>query len=99
MWNHFFKHIDIQPENANILDGNATDVKQECEDFERKITKAGGIELFVGGRELQTTISYIILYNNNKIYGNQKCYLIRLHVSKIKTKKRGSDEALLDTYR
>lgn len=60
MWNHFFKHIDIQPENANILDGNATDVKQECEDFERKITEAGGIELFVGGRELQTTISYII---------------------------------------
>lgn len=49
MWNHFFKHIDIQPENANILDGNATDVKQECEDFERKITEAGGIELFVGG--------------------------------------------------
>lgn len=74
MWNHFFKHIDIQPENANILDGNATDIKQECEDFERKITEAGGIELFVGGRELQTTISYII-YNNNKIYGNQKCYL------------------------
>ena len=50
MYNHFFKHIDIQPENANILDGNAKDVKQECADFEKKIVEAGGIQLFVGGR-------------------------------------------------
>lgn len=50
MWNNFFKHIDIKPENAHILDGNASDVTKECEEFERKITEAGGIELFVGGR-------------------------------------------------
>ena len=50
MYNNFFKHIDIQPENANILDGNAKDIKQECEDFEKKIVDAGGIQLFVGGR-------------------------------------------------
>ena len=24
MWNNFFKHIDIKPENVNILDGNAS---------------------------------------------------------------------------
>lgn len=52
MWNYFFKYIDIQLENVNILDGNVIDVKQECEDFERKIIEVGGIELFVGGREL-----------------------------------------------
>ncbi|KAJ6667954.1 hypothetical protein lerEdw1_016275 [Lerista edwardsae] len=49
MWNNFFKHIDISPENTHILDGNAADLEAECEAFEEKITAAGGIELFVGG--------------------------------------------------
>lgn len=49
MWNNFFKHIDIDPKNAHILDGNAEDLQKECEAFEQKITEAGGIELFMGG--------------------------------------------------
>ncbi|CAJ0940114.1 unnamed protein product [Ranitomeya imitator] len=49
MWNNFFKHTDIDPNNAYILDGNAADLQAECEEFERKIKEAGGIELFVGG--------------------------------------------------
>lgn len=49
MWNNFFKHIDIDPENAHILDGNAPDLKAECEAYEAKIKEAGGIELFIGG--------------------------------------------------
>ncbi|XP_046371976.2 glucosamine-6-phosphate isomerase 2-like [Haliotis rufescens] len=49
MWNNFFKHIDIVPENAHILDGNAADLEVECNRFESEITKAGGIELFIGG--------------------------------------------------
>lgn len=49
MWNNFFKHVDILPENAHILDGNASDLKQECDEFEREILASGGIELFVGG--------------------------------------------------
>jgi len=49
MFDNFFKHIDIDPNNANILDGNAPDLVKECEDYERKIKEAGGIELFVGG--------------------------------------------------
>ncbi|KAL3879435.1 hypothetical protein ACJMK2_031733 [Sinanodonta woodiana] len=48
MWNNFFKHIDINPENAHILDGNAPDLIKECDQYEQKITEAGGIELFVG---------------------------------------------------
>ena len=50
MWNNFFKHIDIDPNNAHILDGNAPDLKAECDSFEKKIKEAGGIELFVGGK-------------------------------------------------
>lgn len=53
MWNNFFKHTDIRPENTHILDGNAADLQAECDAFEEKIKAAGGIELFVGG-ELDT---------------------------------------------
>ena len=49
MWNNFFKHIDIKPENVNILDGNAEDLAKECADYEARIVEAGGIDLFMGG--------------------------------------------------
>jgi glucosamine-6-phosphate deaminase len=49
MWNHFFKYIDIDPKNVHILDGNATDLIHECNEYERAIQEAGGIELFIGG--------------------------------------------------
>lgn len=49
MWNEFFKHIDIDPQNAHILDGNADDLVKECDSFEAKIKDAGGVELFIGG--------------------------------------------------
>ncbi|GFR18623.1 glucosamine-6-phosphate isomerase 2 [Trichonephila clavata] len=49
MWNNFFKHIDIQPQNVNLLDGNAADLNAECESYEKKIVEAGGIDLFIGG--------------------------------------------------
>ena len=49
MWNNFFSHIDIKPENVNILDGNAADLEAECKRFEDKIASYGGIDLFMGG--------------------------------------------------
>jgi len=49
MWFNFFKHIDIQPENVHILNGNAPDLQVECEKYEAEINAAGGIELFIGG--------------------------------------------------
>ncbi|MDR0429427.1 MAG: glucosamine-6-phosphate deaminase [Tannerellaceae bacterium] len=49
MWNHFFAHIDILPENAHILNGNAPDLEAECASYEAKIKAAGGIDLFLGG--------------------------------------------------
>ena len=52
MWNNLFKHIDILPENANMLDGNAPDLEKECAEYEEKIKAAGGIQLFVGGEVL-----------------------------------------------
>lgn len=49
MWNNFFKHIDIQPQNVNIPDGNAKDLEQECLNYEKKMKEYGGIHLFMGG--------------------------------------------------
>ena len=49
MWDNLFKYIDIPKENINILDGNAADLEKECNDYEEKIKKVGGIDLFLGG--------------------------------------------------
>ncbi len=49
MWDNFFGKIDIKAENANILNGNASDLEAECERYERRIKEYGGIKLFVGG--------------------------------------------------
>ena len=49
MWTNFFGHIDIRPENANLLNGNALDIKAECQAYEDKIKAVGGIDLFLGG--------------------------------------------------
>ncbi len=49
MWKNFFSHIDIKPENVNILNGNAEDLEKECADYEARIAAVGGIDLFMGG--------------------------------------------------
>ncbi len=49
MKENFFSHIDIDPDNVNILNGNAEDLAKECEDYEKRIESAGGIDLFLGG--------------------------------------------------
>ena len=46
---YLFNHIDIPRENIHLLDGNAPDLKKECEEYEKKIVAAGGIDLFLGG--------------------------------------------------
>lgn len=49
MYKNFFSHVDIPPQNINILDGNAPDLAAECASFEARIAGYGGIELFLGG--------------------------------------------------
>lgn len=41
--------VDIDPNNVNILNGNAPDLVRECNEYEAKIEAVGGIELFLGG--------------------------------------------------
>jgi glucosamine-6-phosphate deaminase len=49
MYQNFFSHVDVDPANINILNGNAEDLEEECIEYEERIKKAGGIELFLGG--------------------------------------------------
>lgn len=49
MYKHFFSHVNIHPTNINILNGNAPDLEAECVEYEAKIKRAGGIDLFLGG--------------------------------------------------
>eukprot|EP00698_Gefionella_okellyi_P003673 TRINITY_DN13438_c0_g1_i1.p1 TRINITY_DN13438_c0_g1~~TRINITY_DN13438_c0_g1_i1.p1 ORF type:complete len:286 (-),score=52.38 TRINITY_DN13438_c0_g1_i1:16-873(-) len=49
MWNKFFHHIDINPANVHILNGNAPDLVAECDQYEAAIKAVGGIHLFLGG--------------------------------------------------
>ncbi|GMU84836.1 MAG: glucosamine-6-phosphate deaminase [Ignavibacteriales bacterium] len=49
MYNNFFNHIDIDPKFVNILNGNASDLNEECRNYETRIKEAGGINLFAGG--------------------------------------------------
>lgn len=49
MFNNFFNHIDIEKHNINIPNGLAEDIKQECDNYEKKIQQAKKINLFIGG--------------------------------------------------
>ncbi|KAI9786117.1 MAG: Glucosamine-6-phosphate isomerase 1 [Geoglossum umbratile] len=49
MYKNFFSHVDVDPVNVNILNGNAPDLDAECDSYEERIKRVGGIELFLGG--------------------------------------------------
>lgn len=47
MWQHLFRHIDIDPHNCHIPDGMVSPekIKFHCEEYEQKIKLSGGIDL------------------------------------------------------
>ncbi len=45
MHENLFDHINIPEESINFLNGNAQNLEKECEDYELKIKKAGGIDI------------------------------------------------------
>lgn len=49
MYNNLFDHINIKEKNIHILDGKTENIKKECEEYEKKIEKAGGIDLQILG--------------------------------------------------
>ena len=49
MYKNLFDKVDVPAGNIHILNGNAPDLAKECEDYEKAIVEAGGIDLFLGG--------------------------------------------------
>lgn len=49
MYENLFNHIDINPKNIHILNGQTKDYAKECENYEKNITTYGGIDLMLGG--------------------------------------------------
>ncbi|KAJ9151242.1 Glucosamine-6-phosphate isomerase [Pleurostoma richardsiae] len=49
MWKNFFSHVNVHPNNVNILNGNAPNLEAECVEYEAKIKRVGGIDLFLAG--------------------------------------------------
>ena len=45
MHENLFDHINIPEESINFLNGKASDPEKECEEYENKIKKAGGIDI------------------------------------------------------
>lgn len=77
MMQRFFNHINISKENIHIPNGMADDVEKECREYEKKIEKAGGIDIQILGigtnghigfnepaENLNTTTSLINLTGN-----------------------------------
>lgn len=49
MWENFFRHININPDQVHIPDGMTADVPATCVAYEQAITTAGGIDLQILG--------------------------------------------------
>ncbi|MEG0898303.1 MAG: glucosamine-6-phosphate deaminase [Oscillospiraceae bacterium] len=49
MHNNLFNHININSNNVNMFDGEEKDAKKACEEYDKAIEKAGGIDLQILG--------------------------------------------------
>ena len=49
LYNKFFNHINLPPENINLPPGDTTDPEMACQNYEQAIASAGGIDLQVVG--------------------------------------------------
>lgn len=49
MRKHFYDQVDVRPENIFLLDGAASNLDDECANYERDIKEVGGVDLAVLG--------------------------------------------------
>lgn len=49
MHEHFFRHVNIQPQNINIPSGTTSNYPAFCQWYERRIAECGGIDLQILG--------------------------------------------------
>jgi len=84
MWDNFFSHIDIDRERTNIPNGMASDVEEECKDYETRIEAVGGIDLMVLGIGNNGHIGF----NEPSSYFARATHRVKLHENTIEANSR-----------
>ncbi|EOD00097.1 glucosamine-6-phosphate deaminase [Caldisalinibacter kiritimatiensis] len=84
MMENLFNHVNIKRENINIPNGMAESIEKECEEYERKIEEAGGIDLQVLGIGRNGHIGF----NEPDLKFEAKTHLVRLDDDTIKANSR-----------
>jgi glucosamine-6-phosphate deaminase len=79
-----FHHIDIKKTNIHIPRGDATDLQRECNDYEKLIEEAGGIDLQVLGIGSNGHIGF----NEPGTSFDSKTHIVNLTYSTIKANAR-----------
>lgn len=90
MHSNLFDEVDIKPENVHILNGETADPAAECASYEDAITKAGGIDLFLGGVGRNGHIAF----NEPQSDFNSRTRLVDLTPSTIEANARFFDNDL-----
>lgn len=84
MWDNFFSHIDIDRQRTNIPNGMASNVEEECKDYERSIEDVGGIDLMVLGIGNNGHIGF----NEPSSYFAGATHRVKLHENTIEANSR-----------
>ena len=89
MQENLFKHIDIPSDAISLPNGIASDLEEECRNYEKRIAAAGGIDLQVLGIGHNGHIGF----NEPKTPFDSVTHLIRLTQSTIDANARFFDSA------
>lgn len=87
MMENLFNHVNINKENINIPNGMAENIERECEEYEKRIEKAGGIDLQVLGIGRNGHIGF----NEPDLKFEGKTHLVKLDEDTIKANSRFFD--------
>lgn len=97
MWENFFKHININPDNTNIPDGTEPDSEKECLRYDRVIEGLGGVDLQLLGLGHNGHIGF----NEPEEVFAKNTHLVDLQESTIEANKRyfaSADEVPRQAY-
>jgi len=84
MMTNFFNHININKENINVPNGMAQNIEEECADYERRISEAGGIDIQVLGIGINGHIGF----NEPNVSFEAQTHLVNLEEKTIEVNSR-----------
>ncbi len=87
LYNKFFNHINLPPENINLPPGDTTDPEMACQNYEQAIASAGGIDLQVVGIGVNGHIGF----NEPATSLNTNTHIVDLAEETIQTNSRFFD--------